>query len=139
MGHQQMEEALITRCLLAAGLLASVASPALAANSFQNTCSEIRFAFSGNAPTLQATCLRANGTLNKTSLVLQGISNQNGKLTQGTGPSTFQTHCGNIQILLDNGPNVTLSAICRTTTGDYIATSLPLNNIGNKDGVLVQQ
>ena len=103
------------RYLLPACLLAGVAAtPALAANTFQNTCSEIRFAYSGNNATLQAVCLKADGTPNVTPLSWQGISNQNGKLTQGTGPSTFQQSCGNIQILINNGPNATLSALCRT-------------------------
>ncbi len=88
---------------------------------------------------MQAVCLRANGTPNATTLTLQGISNQNGKLTQGSGPSTFQQSCGNIQILVGNGPNVTLSALCRTTSGSSDATSLWLNNIANNNGNLVQQ
>jgi CVNH domain len=135
-----MEEALINRYLLSAGLLASLAAaPAFAANTYQNTCSEIRFAYSGNNATLQAVCLRANGTANATSLTLQGISNQNGKLTQGSGAATFQQSCGNIQIFTDNGPNTTLSAICRMTNGSSIATSLSLNNIENDNGNLVQK
>jgi hypothetical protein len=135
-----MEEGLITRYLLSACVLAGIAAaPAFAASTFQITCSEIHFAYSGNNATLQAVCLRANGTPNQTSLTLQGISNQNGKLVQGSGASTFQQSCGNIQILLDNGPNVTLSAICRTTAGSGNATSLSLNNIGNDNGKLVQQ
>ena len=128
------------RYVFAACLLASLAvSPAFAENTFQNTCSEIRFAYSGNNATLQAVCLRANGTPNQTSLTLQGISNQNGKLVQGSGASTFQQSCGNIQILVDNGPGVTLSAICRTTSGGANPTSLSLNNIANDNGKLVQQ
>ena len=128
------------RYLLSACLLAGLAAtPALADNSYQNTCSEIHFAYSGNNATLQAVCLQANGTPHATSLTLQGISNQNGKLVQGTGPATFQQSCGNIQILTDNGPNTTLSAICRTTSGNSIATALPLNNIANNNGTLVQQ
>ena len=128
------------RYLLPACLLAGIAAtPALAANTFQNTCSEIRFAYSGNNATLQAVCLRADGTANATSLTLQGISNQNGKLTQGTGPSTFQQSCGNILILINNSPNATLSALCRTTSGSSVATSLSLNNISNNNGTLVQQ
>jgi hypothetical protein len=135
-----MEEAMISRYLLSACMLAGLAAtPAFAANTYQNTCSEIRFAYSGNNAAMQAVCLRANGTANATSLTLQGISNQNGKLVQGSGPSTFQQSCGNIQILTDNGPNTTLSAICRTTSGMSIATSLPLNNIANNNGNLVQQ
>ena len=135
-----MEEGLITRYLLSACMLAGIgAVPALAANTFQITCSEIHFAYSGNNATLQAVCLRANGTPNQTSLTLQGISNQNGKLVQGSGASTFQQSCGNIQILLDNGPNATLSAICRTKSGSANPTSLSLNNIANDNGKLVQQ
>ena len=134
-----MEETLINRYLLSTLALAAVASaPAFAQHTDQNSCSEIRFAYSGNNATLQAVCLRANGTANATSLVLQGISNQNGKLMQGSGPSTFQQSCGNIQILTDNGPNTTLSAICRTTSGMSVATSLPLNNISNNNGNLQQ-
>ena len=79
-----------------------------------------------------------SGTPNPTSLILQGISNQNGKLTHGSGNSTFQMSCGNIQILVD-GPSVTLSAICRTTSGSATPTSLSLNNISNNNGNLVQQ
>jgi hypothetical protein len=134
-----MEEALTNRYLLAACVLAGLAAtPAFADSSYQNTCSEIHFAYSGNNATLQAVCLEANGTPHATSLTLQGISNQNGKLVQGTGPSTFQMSCGNIQILTDNGPNTTLSAICRTTSGTSLPTSLPLNNIANNNGNLVQ-
>lgn len=81
---------------------------------------------------------RANGTPKATTLILQGISNQNGKLTQGSGRSTFQQSCGNIQILVD-GPNITLSAICRMVNGSSTPTSLSLNNIANNNGNLVQQ
>lgn len=127
------------RCLIAAGVLAGLAAtPVLAANTFQNTCSQIQFVYSGNDAALQAVCLHANGTPNPTKLILQGISNQNGKLTQGSGRSTFQMSCGNIQILVD-GPNVTLSAICRMTNGQSTSSSLSLNNIANNNGNLVQQ
>jgi len=130
---------LINRCLITAIALAGVAAtPALAANTFQNTCSQIQYVYSGNNAALQAVCLRANGTPNPTTLVLQGISNQNGKLTQGSGASTFQMSCGNIQILVD-GPSVTLSAICRMTNGSSTPTSLSLNNIANVNGNLAQQ
>jgi hypothetical protein len=140
MGRQSQKDVMSSRYLFAVCLLAGItASPALAANTFQNTCSEIHFAYSGNNATLQAVCLKADGTANPTSLVLQGISNQNGKLTQGSGPSTFQQSCGNIQILVNNGPAVSLSALCRTTNGASQATGLSLNNIANNNGALVQQ
>ncbi len=122
---------------LTIGILAAAVGPALADNSYQNTCSNIGFVYSGNNAALQAVCLRTNGTPNATQLVLQGISNQNGKLTQGTGASTFQQSCGNIQIIV-NGPNSLLSALCRTTGGSSVATSLSLNNISNNNGTLQQ-
>ena len=107
-----MEGILPDRYLVPAFIFATLAAtPAFAANSFQYTCSQIHFAYQGNQATLQAVCLRVDGTPNATSLVLMGISNQNGRLTQGSGPSTFHQSCGNIQILVvDNGPNVTLNA-----------------------------
>lgn len=119
----------------AVALLAVVAGPALAASTFQNTCSNIEFAYQGKDASLQAVCLRADGTPNATSLVLKGITNQNGKLVQGSGASTFQQSCGNIQIQV-NGSSVTLSALCRTSGGSSNATSLPLDGIGNNNGTL---
>jgi hypothetical protein len=127
-----------TTLLAAAVLLAGAAAPALADNSYQNTCSNIAFAYSGNDAAITAVCLRADGTPNATKLILQGISNQNGKLTQGSGASTFQKSCGNIQIVVNNGPNTTLSALCRTTSGSSVATSLSLNGITNNNGNLAQ-
>jgi hypothetical protein len=134
-----MEEVMANRYLLSACLLGLATTPALAASTFQDTCSEIRFAYQGRNATLQAVCLRTDGSPNPTSLVLQGISNQNGKLTQGSGASTFQQSCGNIQILVPNGPGVLLSALCRMTNGMANPTSLSLNNIANNNGTLVQQ
>ncbi len=125
--------------LFAATAAVLLATPALAANTYQNTCSNIAFAYSGNDAAITAVCLKSDGTPNATKLILQGISNQNGKLTQGTGPSTFQKSCGNIQVIIGNSPNTTLSALCRMSNGSSIATSLSLNGIGNNNGNLVQQ
>ncbi|HET6309028.1 MAG TPA: hypothetical protein VFG12_17690 [Rhodopila sp.] len=125
--------ALLTCLLAAAG-----ASPAFAASNFPNSCSQINFAYAANnSPTISAVCLRANGTANPTSLVIQGVTNQNGSLTQGGGASTCQSSCGNIQIGI-NGTNVTLNAYCRTASGSSVPSSLPLNNISNSNGVLTQ-
>ena len=119
-------------------LTAFVPPIAFAADSgFQNTCSNIGFAYENNQAALKAVCLREDGTATPASLLLQGISNQNGELKQGSGASTFQQSCGNIQILVD-GPDVTLSALCRTTSGSSNPTSLPLTGIRNQDGKLVQ-
>ena len=118
---------------------AAFASPASAASTFPNTCSNTSFQWSASGQaTVVSTCLQANGMPHSTSLVLMGISNVNGKLTQGSGDSTFQKSCGSIQVLA-NTPNVVLSAYCRASSGASDATSLSLNNIGNNNGNLVQQ
>jgi hypothetical protein len=116
-------------------LFALVAGAAFAQSSFQNTCSNIAFAYSGKQAALSATCLRADGSPNASTLILQGIGNQNGKLVQGSGASTFQQSCGNIQITV-SGSQVTLSALCRTSSGASNATTLPLNGIENNGGNL---
>ena len=117
-------------------LVLGAASPAAAASGFQNTCSNISFAYNAaSAAVVNAMCLRADGSANGTSLVLNGISNQNGNLTVGGGASTFQKSCGNIQITA-NAQGATLSALCRNSGGGSNATSIPLNNIGNNNGNL---
>ena len=124
--------------IIAILLVFSESSLAFASSNFQNTCSNIDFAYSSNQASLRAICLRENGTPNRTSLILQGISNQNGVLTQGTGDSSFQESCGNIQILVDGPNDVTLSALCRTANGSSNPTTLPLNGISNQNGNLSQ-
>lgn len=129
-----LKRVVFSACLVTA----AAATPAFAASTFQNTCSDIHFAYNGNAAALSATCLRANGTANVTSLALQGIGNNNGNLVQSSGPATFQQSCGNIRIVVDNTSNVTLTAFCRDTSGSSHPTSLPLNNISNNNGTLTQ-
>ncbi|MEJ2815681.1 CVNH domain-containing protein [Caulobacter sp. CCG-8] len=117
-------------------LVLGAASPAAAASGFQNTCSNIAFGYSAaSQATVSAMCLRADGSATGSSLVLTGITNQNGTLKQGSGDSTFQKSCGNIQITA-NAQGATLSALCRNSGGGSNATSLPLNNIGNNNGRL---
>jgi hypothetical protein len=119
-----------------AGAMLTAASPAAAASGFQNTCSNISFAYdAASNATITAMCLRADGSANGSRLVLTGIANNNGKLTQGGGASSFQKSCGSIQITTNAG-GATLSALCRTSGGSSNATSLPLNNIGNNNGNL---
>lgn len=125
------------RTLLACALVTAASAPAFATTTFQNTCSNISFVYSGNDAAVQAVCLRADGTPNQTKLLLPGISNQNGVLTQGSGASTFQKSCGNIQIII-TGPNALLSALCRTSSGSSNSTSLSLSNINNNNGNLGQ-
>lgn len=123
--------------LISALLLSTVAGSAVAAgnSSFQQTCSNISFAYSGNAPAIQAVCLTAAGAPHSTSLVIQGISNQNGNLTNSGGNSSFQQSCGNIQIGVTTS-SATLTAFCRTTSGSSNSTSIPLNGISNSNGNL---
>ena len=126
-----------TPLLVAGALMIAASGPAFATTTFQNTCSNIGFVYSGNDAAVQAVCLRADGTPNQTKILLQGISNQNGILTQGSGASSFQKSCGNIQIII-TGPNALLSAMCRTSAGASNATSLSLSNINNNNGNLSQ-
>ena len=125
------------RHLLCGFVLAATVSPAFAESTFPFTCSEIHFAYAGSNATIKAMCLKTDGTPNASSLTLQGISNENGILKQGSGPSTFQKSCGDIRVIV-NGPVVILSALCRTSNGSSNATSLSLNNISNNNGNLTQ-
>jgi CVNH domain len=122
---------------LTAGMLFAAATPSLAANTYQNTCANVAFAYSGNNASLQAVCLRADGTPNPSSLMLQGISNQNGTTDTRVRREHVQQSCGNIQIIV-TGPNSLLSAICRTSSGGSNSTSLSLDNISNNNGTLAQ-
>jgi CVNH domain-containing protein len=115
------------------------AGTAGAQSSFTETCSNYGFFYSSGYAAMRATCLTPEGRPNDTTLVLTGIVNVNGVLTNlnnGT-PSTFQTNCGSIKIY-NEGPYVTLSAMCRMNNNQFSETSLSLNNINNKDGTLVQ-
>jgi hypothetical protein len=132
-----MKKYLISAAVLLAAAFA--AAPASANSTFPYTCSNSSFQWSAaGQATIASTCLQANGAPHATSLVLMGISNQNGRLTQGTGASTFQQSCGSIQ-LITNGPVVTLSAYCRMSNGSSTSTSISINNVGNNNGNLVQQ
>ncbi len=120
---------------------AGMATPtvALAASNFQNSCSNIAFAYNAaGGPTITASCLRANGTPNMTALLLSGIGNSNGALVSTSGPATFQQSCGNITVTVVNTSTVTLNAFCRTAGGASNPTSYPLNGISNSNGNLTQ-
>ena len=124
--------------LISALLFSTVVGTAIAGtgnSTFQQTCSNINFAYSGNSPTIQAVCLTMAGTPHSTSLVIQGISNQNGNLTNSGGTSSFQQSCGNIQIGVTTS-SATLTAFCRTTSGSSNSTSIPLTGISNSNGNL---
>lgn len=121
---------------LGSTVVLTAAAPASAASGFQNSCSNIAFAYdAASTATITAMCLKADGSANSSRLVLTGISNQGGKLVMGSGPSTFQKSCGSIAITT-SASGATLTALCRTASGGSNATSLPLNNIGNNNGNL---
>jgi len=120
---------------LGSTVVLTAAAPAMAASGFQNTCSNISFAYDASSTaTITAMCLKADGSANGSRLVLTGISNQNGKLVLGAGPSTFQKSCGSITINT-SASGATLSALCRNSGGVVSSSSVPLN-IGNNNGNL---
>ena len=121
----------ISTAILALGVIAAQAAP----STFQQTCSNIEFSYSGSNAAVSATCLKRDGTPNSTSVLIQGVSNQNGKLTQGSGASSFQASCGNIQIIVD-GPFVSISAICRASNGSSNSSTIDLLGVKNNNGVL---
>lgn len=132
---------LIKKTLCTAAVLTFSTAAFANPSTFQNSCSNISFAYANNQATLNAVCLRTNGTANQSSLTLVGISNQNGELVQsGTDASSFQQSCGNIQIaaseISTSGSGVTLSALCRTRDGRSVSASLPLTGISNNNGTL---
>lgn len=127
---------ILAASIAVAGLSAGVAFAA--PSSFQNSCSNINFIYQGADAALGATCLRANGTPNASVILIGGISNQNGALTQGSGPSSFQQSCGNIQIQVQGEGQVLLTALCRTTGGTSQPSRIELQNISNENGVLKQ-
>lgn len=112
------------------------ASAAFADSSFQDTCSNIRFAYINDAAAVKAVCLTRNGMANRTALRIRGIGNDNGRLVYSGGESSFQRSCGNIRIIVKNSRRVILSAFCRTRSGDSRHTHISLDGIANIDGNL---
>jgi hypothetical protein len=106
-----------------------VPAAAQGASSFQSSCNHISIA--GNA--LVANCRRVDGSVNRTSIVLEGIENIDGQL-QMTGrgqPATFQDSCRHILMY-----GSTLTATCRRVDGSYQRASIELPGISNIDGNL---
>lgn len=121
----------------AAAIALIVAGPAFAASTFQQTCSNITFKYGGGGQAmLEAMCLRADGSANATSVAIQGIGNQNGTLTHGSGDSSFQKSCGDISIAVKDANTVNLTALCRTSSGSSNSASIGLDGIKNNNGSL---
>jgi hypothetical protein len=115
---------------LCAGVWSLASLPARAQeSSFQSSCTNISVV----GATLSATCRRVDGSFNRTSIVLRGIANVNGRLmlTQPDDPATFQDSCQNIRVIGD-----TLTATCRKIDGAFVQTSVLIPNIANANGHL---
>jgi hypothetical protein len=102
---------------------------AQAPSSYENSCTNISIA----GATLVATCRRIDGSLNRTSIVLQGIENIDGRLdfTQPGQTASFQKSCRDVRII-----GATLTATCRRINGSYARTSILVPGISNINGVL---
>ncbi|MDH5179597.1 MAG: CVNH domain-containing protein [Gammaproteobacteria bacterium] len=117
--------------------LSMYASASFADSNFQNSCSNLKMAYIRGNAVLEATCLKADGSPNFSSIILVGIANNNGKLTNiGKSPSNFQKSCGNINIEVVNTQKVNITAFCRTQSGSSQNTKISLDGISNKDGNL---
>jgi len=122
------------------GLAAAALTTVGAHSPLQHSGSQITFAFVEDQPAAQAVCLRPDGTVHATTLLLTGVRNQDGTLVQDAGPSTFRNSCGHIQIAVSpDGAAVILSALCQTAGGDAHPTSLPLHDIHNEQGTLTER
>lgn len=107
-------------------------------STFQQTCSNYSFAYIGSDAGITATCLKSDGTPNETSVTIDGISNQDGHLTNSGGASSFQQSCGSIEISSHGPDAVVLYAACRMSNGQSLSTSIEIGGISNVDGVLTK-
>jgi CVNH domain len=110
------------------GALTSCAD-AQSASTYQESCGGITI----SGATLFATCRGVDGSLNRTSIVLQGIENIDGQLqfTQPGQVASFQNSCRHIRIV-----GSTLIATCRRADGRYQRTSIAVPGIANLNGTL---
>ncbi len=105
-------------------------------SSFQKTCSNILFEYGADGGAeIHATCLRSDGSPNKTSIAMPAIANNNGMLEMAGDTASFQQSCGNIRLGVTLS-FVTLYANCRRTDGMFIETSIGVPDIKNVDGNL---
>lgn len=108
-----------------------------ASSSFQNSCSNTQMSVSDNGVRISAECRTKNGAYNATSILVRGISNDDGRLRGKSGaPTSFQHSCRKITLNM-NTNQVALQAICKTRSGSERKTRLELTNIENRNGRLV--
>ncbi|PJR08373.1 CVNH domain-containing protein [Sinorhizobium meliloti] len=125
------------KVVIASALFTLTATAAIPSSStFQNTCSNISFQYTdqGGAE-ISATCLRADGSPNRTSIAMPAIANVDGALELEGDSASFQKSCGSIE-LAPSISGVTLNASCRDTSGAFHASSIPIDGIQNSDGTL---
>ncbi|MGI0483791.1 CVNH domain-containing protein [Pantanalinema rosaneae CENA516] len=98
-------------------------------STFATSCTDISI----SGAQLSATCIKKNGSNQRTSITIRGIHNRNGQLVQSTirEASTFNRTCTGISISGDQ-----LSASCRTGNGENQQSSVTLLGINNSDGNL---
>lgn len=123
-------------CALALSGISTVAFADGHSSTFQQTCSNYSFVYQGTEAAIVATCLKSDGTPNESTIVINGIANDDGFLVNNGGPSTFQQSCGSIQVRAAGPDAMILHATCRKADGQSLATSIELGGISNVDGVL---
>lgn len=100
-------------------------------STYQNSCR--RTFLDGNV--LSALCRSRDGSREqKTSIVLRGINNRNGKLVDdgGDAPASFQKSCYNANVIADE-----LTALCFELKGQQsFLNKIKIQGIRNDDGNL---
>jgi len=99
------------------------------ASSYQHSCERINV----SGATLSAQCKTGQGSNKNTSILIKGISNNDGTL-QFVGiniASSYQHSCENMSV-----SGATLTAQCKTKQGINKNTSIPIPGIHNMDGNL---
>ena len=84
--------------------------------------------------TLSALCRRANGTWNQTTIEMDGIENNDGRLQLSGGASSYQRSCRDIGA---NGDM--LGATCQRRDRSWNETTIEVPGIANINGVLRYQ
>jgi hypothetical protein len=96
-------------------------------STFQKTCTHIRYGVdSAGTPVVMASC-PATGlkTPVESYAALRGLHSKEGRLSAGSGASTFHRSCTGmkLEVRKDDG-QVLLSASCRKTSGEQVETSI---------------